>query len=325
MNVIFFGSTQDSVLVCDAVYSHSKKLGLTLQAVVTQPAKPIGRNQIITPTPVETWAKEHQITCLTFETQKEKPWLYVHKENVIRTLSTCSPDLIISASYGQKIPEQLIERAQYGGINVHPSILPRWRGTDPIPWTILAGDAQTGVTLVTLSKKFDEGTILAQQKIPLVLKSKPDEIRSHLFSLGATLLIETLPKYCSGKHIGTTQDPAHATYARRLTKEDGFIPWDTIIKGIHGKTSDTTTEILSKTNTSLPESIERAVTALSPWPGVWTMIHLHDETEKRLKILEVHLENEKLILDTIQLEGKKPTSFLPFANAYSLTLDNPNV
>jgi methionyl-tRNA formyltransferase len=323
MNVIFFGSTHDSVIVCDVLFSHSKKLDITLQAVVTQPAKPIGRNRVITQTPVEIWAHAHTITCLTFETQKEKPWLYAHEDHVVLSLSTCSPDLVISASYGQKIPEPLIEHARYGGMNVHPSLLPRWRGTDPIPWTILAGDEQTGVTLVTLSKKFDEGIILAQQKIPLDSQKTPEEIRSHLFSLGATLLVAILPEYCAGKHIGKAQDASHATYARRLTKEDGYIPWNTLIDAVEGKTPDSLQGILSITNTSLPDSVVRAVRSLTPWPGIWSIVILKG-ISKRVKILEVHTNGGKLVIDTVQLEGKNPTPFPLFMDAYELTLDNLN-
>jgi methionyl-tRNA formyltransferase len=327
MNVIFFGSTQDSVIVCDALFTHSKKLSIIMQAVVTQPAKPIGRKHILTATPIETWAKTHAITCLTFETQKDKPWLYAHEEDVIESLSTCSPDLIISASYGQKIPEPLIAHARFGGLNVHPSLIPRWRGTDPIPWTILAGDAQTGVSIVALSKKFDEGEILAQQKIPMDDTHTVDEIRARLFTLGAALLADILPDYCSGKHIRKQQDAAHATYARRLTKDDGFVPWDTLMDAVQGKSvpEEKIPKILTDTApASLPTSIIRAIRAFSPWPGVWSTIPIAKGETKRIKILEAHELDGKLILDTVQLEGKNPTSFVQFADAYKFTLDNLN-
>ena len=324
MNILFFGSTQDSVIVCDALFNHSQQLQMTLKAVVTQPAKPIGRKQIITPTPVEVWAKTHAITCLTFKTQKDTPWKYEDEGKVTETLSTESPDLFVSASYGQKIPEELITKAKHGGINVHPSLLPHWRGTDPIPWTILAGDAQTGVSIVTLSNKFDEGKILAQQKIPVPHKGTPEEIRAHLFTLGATLLTDILPDYLAGKHIGNTQNETHATYARRLSKDDGFIPWDIIVDAMNGKTvtEHAYTGILSATKTSLPEAIFRAVRALSPWPGVWSVVPVDKEVTKRLKILEVRVQGEKLVIDSVQLEGKKPTPFAAFTDAYGRTLDN---
>jgi methionyl-tRNA formyltransferase len=331
INIIFFGSTADSVIVCDALHHHSEKLGITIRAVVTQPPKPVGRKQVITPTPVEMWAKTHTVTCLTFETQKDKPWRYEDEGKVTETLSTELPDLVISASYGQKIPEVLIDKARFGGINVHPSLLPRWRGTDPIPWTILAGDAQTGVTIVTLSKKFDVGKILAQQKIPVPQTETPEKIRTRLFTLGATLLVDILPDYCAGKHMGNPQNEAHATYARRLSKDDGYIPWNTVVDAMQGNPIEKHAYpgILSTTNTHLPEAISRAVRALSPWPGVWSIISMNNEEgimnknmEKRIKILGVHISNDTLVIDTVQLEGKKPTPFTAFADAYGQTLDN---
>jgi methionyl-tRNA formyltransferase len=323
MNIIFFGSTADSVIVLDSLFTHQTKQ-LEIQAVVTQPPKPIGRKQILTPTPVETWAKLHAVTCLTFETQKEKPWIYKDDHRVVEALSTFTPDLLISASYGQKIPEATLTKIPLGGVNVHPSILPRWRGTDPIPWTILAGDAQTGVTLVTLSTKFDQGLILAEQKIPMPIADTPEEIRTRLFTLGAHLLTDILPPYCSGKHMGNPQDETHATYARRITKDDGYIPWNTIKNALSGNTmqKENLPAIFAITEAPLSESIIRAVRAFSPWPGVWTMISLDNEGLKRLKILKTHAENGKLIIDTVQLEGKKPTEFAIFSKAYKLTLDN---
>jgi methionyl-tRNA formyltransferase len=303
MNIVFFGSTSDSVIVLsrlvDSKYSPV--------VVVTQPPKPTGRKQDVTPTPVETWANEHTVPVCSFSNRKNKPWMYEHEENVINTLSTFKPDLLISACYGQKIPDAIITNATYGGMNIHPSFLPRWRGADPVPWAILTGDRQTGVTIVSLSAKFDRGAILAREKIPITTKDVADSLRTKLFTIGADLLLKTLPDILSGSIKGTPQQSKNSPYARRLTRDDGFEPWDRIQKAF--------------TDAVESARIDRKFRALTPWPGVWTLLRQgfggQALTEKkRLKILEAHVENGKLILDTVQLEGKNPVSWNQFEKAY---------
>ena len=120
MKVILFGSTSDSVLILE-------KLRVHVCAVVTQPARPVGRNQVLTPTPVETWGKAHGIPVLSFPSDPSKPWLYANENQVIDTLEPLKADVLVSACYGQKIPWEAIKKVRFGGLNVHPSILPRWR------------------------------------------------------------------------------------------------------------------------------------------------------------------------------------------------------
>lgn len=259
MNIIFFGSTSDSVLVLEKL-TH-------VIAVVTQPPRPVGRKHIVTPTPVETWAKEKHI-----------PVLYVPSE-----LESFKADLLVSASYGEKIPTKTITDAKYGGLNVHPSLLPRWRGADPVPWAILSGDHQIGVTVITLSEDFDEGKIIAQKKLSITAKDTSDPLRTKLFEIGAQLLVEILKSIGDALQGEVLQGVAPTPYARRFTREDGFEPWEKIIDP----------------NEAI--RIERKFRAFHPWPGLWTI-----KDRKRLKILACHLESDLLVLDQIQWEGKKP-------------------
>lgn len=285
--IVFFGSTPDSVLVLEKLHAS----GFAPVAVVTQPAKPVGRKQIMTETPVALWAATHNTTTLSFPTSPDKPWLYEHEETVIDALEPLRADLIISASYGQRIPAETIRAAKHGGLNVHPSVLPRWRGADPVPWAILTGDHQAGVTVVTLSETFDEGRIMAQKKIPIRPQDTADPLRTRLFALGADLLVELLPEYIAGKAKGMAQKP-DTTYARRLTRKDGFEPWDAIMRAM--------------TDPNEAARLDRKFRAFVPWPGVWTMVK-----DKRLKIIACHREDERLIIDTIQWEGKTPMAYSP--------------
>ena len=275
MNIIFFGSTADSILVL------SRLKGIV--CVVTQPPRPIGRKQIVTPTPVEEWAKLQKIPVLSFPHNNEKPWLFENEQTVVDTLAPFKADLLISASFGQKIPMKSIRSAKFGGLNVHPSLLPKWRGADPVPWAILSGDHQTGVTIVTLEEAFDEGKIIAQQKYPITDTDTSDPLRTKLFELGAELLINNLSDYSSGKNTGKPQKTTESPYARRMTRDDGFIPWEEF----------------------QPELLDRKLRALNPWPGIWTKIN-----NKRLKLIALQ---PNVI---VQLEGKKPVAFEQFKKAY---------
>lgn len=261
MNIVFFGSTADSVLVLE------KLTGVV--AVVTQPPKPVGREQLRTPTPVEQWAKQHHV-----------PVFYASQK--------MTADLLVAASYGEKIPIELIQSARYGGLNVHPSLLPRWRGGDPVPWAILTGDRHIGVSVVTLSEKFDQGRIIAQKIIPIAENDRSDSLRTRLFALGADLLLSSLPDYLSGKNKGQSQVNRNEPYARRLTREDGFEALDALM------------------DPGQSARINRKFRALHPWPGVWTIWN-----EKRVKILEF---DAAPVL--VQLEGKKPVSWEQFQKAY---------
>jgi len=294
MNIVFFGSTEDSVVVARALH---KKFPIT--AVVTQPAKPVGRDKVMSRTPVDSWATEEHISVLTFETFPEKSWLFANEDEVTNSIETCKPDLLVSASFGERIPKELIEKTTHGGINVHPSLLPRWRGTDPTPWTILAGDAETGVTIVTVTEKFDDGRILAQKKIPITQKDMPDELRKNLFTMGAELLVATIPDYVSGKNSGVEQKKENVTIAKRITRDDGFIDWNELI------------DLMEKD----PEKIDRKFRALYGWPGLWTKIGVHG-IDKRVKILDISLRGSKLELHTVQLEGKNPVDWNTFKKAY---------
>ncbi len=309
MKVLFFGSTTDSVIVLEKLAAEPS---IQIVAVVTQPAKPIGRAHVVTATPVEVWAKHHATAVLTFESNPEKPWLFANEQQVIDALQPIQAEVLVSASYGIKIPWKTIQAAKFGGINVHPSILPRWRGADPVPWAILSGDHQIGVSIVTLSETFDQGVILAQKKIPITPKDTSDPLRTKLFEIGGDLLTHILPDYPHSRNQSPPDSGNAASklpYARKFTRGDGFEPWETVNRAITDGTD--------------AERLERKFRALHPWPGVWTLLRQGyggqaTDNDNRLKILKLHLDNGKLVLDQVQLEGKKPVLYSQFSEAYAI-------
>jgi methionyl-tRNA formyltransferase len=315
VRVVFFGSTTDSVIVLDAIHSYANpQCPLLLVGVVTQSPKPVGRDKVLTPTPVATWAESHGISLLTFPPNTEKPWLFADEETVINALESCKADIMISASFGIKIPWTSISGSKHGGLNVHPSILPHWRGADPVPWAIISGDHQIGVTVVTLSETFDNGGIVAQEKIPIREDDTSDPLRTKLFGIGATLLLEALPKYLDGSikpksYTTVRPDGTKLPYARKLTRDDGFVPFESLMRAFSDKAAATT--------------IDKKFRALMPWPGIWTTVPIksaNGEEPKRLKIIAEHLKGDFLTLDTVQLEGKKPVPWDQFCSAYGISV-----
>lgn len=304
VRTIFFGSALDSLPTLNVLNSWKHPgFAIELLSVVTQPPRPVGRHKIVTPTPVQEWAEQHHIPVLSFPSIPDTPWLFADESAVADSLSPFSPDLIVVTYYGQKIPWHIIQSTAYGGINIHPSLLPRWRGADPVPWAILSGDHQVGVTVLTLAEQFDKGIILGQKKIPVADTDMTNPLYKKLFILGATLLGEILQDYLNGNSKGTPQGESTTPYARRLKREDGYESWGNITRAIKDGTD--------------AARIDRKYRALTPWPGLWTTILIHG-AEKRLKILEATLTHGKFLPLRIQVEGKMAVSFNDFRRYYSI-------
>lgn len=202
-------------------------------------------------------------------------------------------DLIITACHGQIIPQETLDLLKYGALNIHPSLLPKYRGAAPVPWTLLNQEAITGVTIIKMTNKVDAGPILAQEKIKLNSTDTAEDLLIKLFKLGTKLLIKVLPDYIEHKVTPIKQPTKSPTpYARKLTKNDGFIPWSQFVTAL-------------STNVS---TLDHQVRALYPWPGVWTKMPNH----KIIKLLPKAL---------LQLEGKQPITLTQFTNGYQHLLN----
>jgi len=280
---------------------------LEIIAVVTTQDKPVGRKQILTPSPVKKWAQQNNLSVLQPEKIKSPEWT-----NKIKELA---PDLIILTAYGQIVPEAILEMPKYGALNIHPSLLPKYRGASPIQATILNGDKETGVTIILMDEEMDHGDIVAKLKVKSQkLKVTYKELSEKLADVGAELLIKTLPDWISGKIKAGPQDHSQATFCKIIKKEDGKIDWN-----------------------KSAEEIEKQIRAYSVWPTTYT---------QNLKILEADLENKKtdkiigevfldenknlcvqtgdgiLILKQVQLEGKKPMPIKDFLNGHPEIVGN---
>ncbi|RJR29768.1 methionyl-tRNA formyltransferase [Candidatus Microgenomates bacterium] len=316
--IIFFGTPDYSLIILEALH----KAKFPIVAVVTKPPRPIGRKQILTETPVARWAANHQVVSITPQTHALHYWQYADEAKFMSEVLTTKPDILITADYTQLIPMPLIRQVKYGGLNIHPSLLPHYRGPAPVPWAILNGETETGVSIVTLAEKFDEGVVIAQEKEPIKNDDTTHTLLTRLFEKGAELLVDILPQYIKKNpnyQLPTTNSLPSST--PRLTREHGFIPWELIQSAIEGKIFDLATmkqcsnETIFKTltassrnalqNTSIAIFLDRLFRAFHPWPGLWTKIRINNQ-EKRMKLLDVKLKENKLIINSVQLEGKTP-------------------
>lgn len=306
LSVIFFGTPEFGKIILNRLIESRYKPILA----VTMPDRPVGRKQIMTPPPVKVLAEQNKIPV----TQPEKIDLLFTKGLKIKANS-----LFIIAAYGKLIHKEVLDTAKYGALNVHPSLLPRWRGPSPIQYTILNGDAKTGVTIMLTDEKVDHGPIVSDSELNLRnSKLTSGELSKKLAELGAELLIKTIPKWVAGDINPREQIHENATYTKILTKDDGHIDW------------------------SKPaEEIERQIRAFTPWPGTFTLWE-----EKRIKIIKGRASNilltdapkvtapgqvllsedggiaiqtskNVLVIDHLQIAGKTEMTPKEFLNGYS--------
>jgi methionyl-tRNA formyltransferase len=210
-------------------------------AVVTQPDKPKGRELKLSPSPVKVLAEKLRLTVL----QPPK----ARDENFIAQLHQLKPDLIVVVAYGQILPQSLLDVPPHGCVNVHTSLLPKYRGAAPIQWAIADGETETGVTIMKMDAGLDTGPILSMRRTPILPTDNSQILHGRLAQLGAELLIETLPDYVAGKIQPQLQPAEGSTYAAKIKKEDGRIDW------------------------RLPaEKIWNRLRAFTPWPGAFTFL-----------------------------------------------------
>lgn len=211
-------------------------------AVYTTPDKPAGRGQKLTSSPIKEFASQYGLAIYQPETLNSKD-----EQNFINTLKA---DLMIDVAYGLLLPKEVLNAFKYGCINVHPSLLPRWRGAAPIQRTILAGDAETGVTIMQVGEGWDTGDILKQEKIIVDNFDTGATLQTKLSELGNKLLLETINEIKSGTSKPIPQDNNLSCYAKKITKEEGKINWQ-----------------LSASE------IDRMIRAFNPWPVAFSSLN----------------------------------------------------
>jgi methionyl-tRNA formyltransferase len=245
MKIVFFGSPEAALPSLNGLLGAGHEVSL----IVTQPDKPAGRGKVLTPCPVKRFALEKKIPLLQPEKIRKAP-------EVVEQLALLQPEIQVVVAYGQIIPADIIYLPRRHTLNVHFSLLPKYRGASPVAWSILRGETRTGVTIIELNEKMDEGDILTQAETDIRVEENARELESRLAVLGARLLLSTIGQLESLAR--RPQDHSLATYAHKLKKDDGRLDWS-----------------LSA------EEIGRRVRAFTPWPSAFSRLR-----EQRLKILE---------------------------------------
>lgn len=239
--VVFMGTPQFAIPTLQRLidWPSSEETQLHVVGVVTQPDRPSGRGRQLQPSPVKVLAQRYGLPILEPKS--------LRTSQVLAELQVLQPDVIVVAAFGQILPPPVLELARFGCLNVHASLLPRWRGAAPVAAAILAGDDVTGVTIMRMDAGLDTGPILRQQSLGIAPDDTSESLTNRLAQLGAGLLCDTLPDWLSGNIEPQPQDEALATYAPQLKKEQGQINWY--------ETAD---------------HVARKVRAYYPWPGAFT-------------------------------------------------------
>lgn len=226
--------------------------------VVTRPDRPVGRDQALQESPVKITATKNNIPVF----QPERL-----NEDAIKEIKEWKPDLIVVAAYGRILPKDLLNLPGFGCINVHTSLLPRWRGASPIQNALVAGDTETGVTLMLLDEGMDTGDIIAKRACPIDPHERADALTEKLTRLGQSLLIETLPLWVKRKITATPQSSDGLTLCQLIEREDGHIFWDMSAQEIYNR-----------------------FRGLYPWPGIFTFWKRGEDDIIRIKLHEISFQ-----------------------------------
>jgi len=252
MKIVFYGTSEFAAEILTALAARH-----TVAGVVCQPDRPSGRGMKLTPPPVKVAALERGIPV--YQPRKAS------SREALQWLQAIGPDLGVAASYGQILSAEVLAIPRYGMINAHASLLPKFRGASPIQAAILAGETETGVSIIQMTERMDQGPILARRSIPIG-EETAGELSQKLARLGAELVLETIEQIDAGRAVAVPQDHRLATYTRPLSKADGLIDWR-----------------------RSAEHIQRQVRAMQPWPGAYGFLKLRNGSELRVTVWSVEV------------------------------------
>ena len=294
------GTSSYSVEVCKSIINS----GFHVVGVCTKPDSKIGRGKDLTPHPLKDFALKNDVTVLT-------P-IDLTSCDVLRDFSELKPNLIVLVGYGLLVPSQILKLPEYGCLNIHPSLLPRYRGPSPVSSVIINGDDFTGVSVMLMDEGLDTGPVLQQKRVIIDESETANELTYKLFKIGGDMLVDLIPLWTDGSINLTKQDETQASNTSKIVKQDGRIKWD-----------------------EDAQSISRKVRAYSPWPGTFSTwrgknfklldAKISDPVSKKRhgklsgSVTEgLYVSTGKGILEikSLQMEGKQPTSAKEFIIGY---------
>jgi methionyl-tRNA formyltransferase len=270
IKIIFIGTAEFGLPAFEAL---TKDDNFEIVLVITQPDKPVGRKQVVTSSPIKIAAEKKNITILQPD----------HIIDIREKISLLKTDVIVVAAYAQIIPEEILNLPKYGCLNLHASLLPKYRGAAIIQAAILNGDEQTGLTIIKMDKGLDTGQILAQTIIKIENNDTAETLYDKLSAMGADFTVETIKKYLAGKITPREQDSSQASYVKVLKKSDGLIDWK-----------------------KSAIEIERFIRAMNSWPMAWTW-----QDGKQVKIISA--QNQP-----IEINSYKPGKTFKYNNGLAV-------
>ena len=303
LRIVFFGTPAFAVPTLEALLrSRHPVVG-----VVTQPDRPRGRGRRVSDSPVKSAALAAALPIIQPDRLRDPA--------VVDTLRGWAPDLGVVAAYGKLIPDDVLNLPAHGMINVHASLLPKYRGAAPIHRAVIDGEAETGVTIMRVETMLDAGPMLAKAKRPIAAHATSDALEPDLARLGAALLVEVVDQLAAGTAEEVPQDATRCSYAAKLTKEEGLIDWSLSASTIHNR-----------------------VRGLSPWPHAYSYLdgtriivletRVHDETTSAAPGTVLDLTPEaihvatgdggRIAITRVQLEGRRPVSAREFLTGHAL-------
>lgn len=291
MRIVFFGTPQFAVPTLRRLLASSH----TVCGVVTQPDRPRGRGQRVSESPVKALALQHHVPVIQPDRLRDPA--------VMETLRDWAPDLGVVAAYGQLIPEETLSLPRLGMINVHASLLPKYRGAAPVQRAVIDGEPETGVTIMRVEKMLDAGPMLAKVKRPIAPDETSDVVQNELSQLGADLLLEVVDRLEAGTQQEERQDATTCSYAPRLTKEEGLIDWTLPATDIHNR-----------------------VRGFHPWPHAYTYLNGTRLIVLKTRVVDLPTDaapgtiveasgdalhvatgrQERIAIEQVQLDGGRP-------------------
>jgi methionyl-tRNA formyltransferase len=271
IKIVFFGSTNYSVIV-----AHALLQSFGLSVVVTLNDRPDKRSNILIPNPVKTFGLKNNIPVITTDTLDTQ---------IIATIKNYHPDFLVVLDYGLIVPDELLQLPKFAALNVHPSLLPKYRGPSPVPSAILAGEKTSGVTIIEMTSDVDAGDMLAQKTYTIKPDDTTDSLLTTLDTLGGEIIVEVINDYMRGTVKKTQQDEAQANFTQKYQKSDAYI---------------------DRENPPDKEQVDRMIRAFYPWLDAWTIVSI-DGRNTRIKLLPGN---------KLQVEGKNPMTLKDFFNGY---------
>lgn len=310
--IVIAGTTTKTQACAETLHQDSRFI---ITGMITPGPKPVGRKKIISQNPLHLLAEKENIPVVLVENKITNELL----TKITNSEYFEQPDYLLVVDFGYLVPKKLLEWPKIAPLNIHPSALPKWRGSSPGQFAILFGDQTSAVTLMVMDQGLDSGPVLAQHQFEIDHQWNHDDYYHFSFNLINKHLGDDIAKFAAGEIKPVAQQAETPTpLARRLSKKDSFVEWEIVRAATRGVSANTYHSALLQQASNFHDStatlLSHAVRAFSPWPGLWTLVPT-SKNQQRMKILRTAAVNGLLELEKVQLEGQIPATWNQIKNS----------